>query len=431
MNVAISTRFRRAAFRILQFAAGVLLGTFSLEVTAKDAVSAYRLQAGDVVEVSIFGFPELRQIVPVQRGGAIALAVAGRIQVAGLTASGLQEKVSAELAQHPIRNMRPGGRDQLIYLQSANVTVSIAKFRPILVNGDVLNPGEFEYRPEMTARHAVILAGGISLTRRGELPVRYDPIDLERDYRTLSLEVARVQVRLWRLAAEKEGGSRLERLYIGDLPVSETVIAAFERSENELLHLGLKEAEQERLFTLESIQRIEQQITVLTAQDELDQMAVDAERVEHAQVDALVQRGTASRARSLDTRRAVMQSTSQRMQTNMLLMQSRLQLDELKSRLARMENKRKMSVLRQIGEDNVRLEDYRMRLSAVADKLQFSRNMPALSGRDAGRQASFLIVRRTETGLQRLNGEDDAELQPGDVVEVTLQITNLLSLGSN
>ena len=68
-----------------------------------------------------------------------------------------------EAADLPLTELSRRLQDLLVtrnVVQHADVVVSVAEYRPIYLGGDVLKPGEYRYRPEMTVRQAVALAGG-------------------------------------------------------------------------------------------------------------------------------------------------------------------------------------------------------------------------------------------------------------------------------
>ena len=83
----------------------------------------------------------------------------------GSTPSALQDRVEEAFAAKALRQRMPDGRERTVLLQPGDVTTAIVEYRPIYVSGDVLNPGQYAYRPQMTARHAIALSGGPSTVR--------------------------------------------------------------------------------------------------------------------------------------------------------------------------------------------------------------------------------------------------------------------------
>src|SRR5437879_5782330 len=166
------------------------------------ARSEYRLDVGDVLEISVAGVPDLRQRVPVQLDGSISYPLLGTFGVAGLPPSEVRAKIQAILPTKVFRQRMPDGRENVVVIEADQVTVSVVEYRPIYVNGDVSKPGEQTYRPLMTVRQAVALSGGYDLMRfRANNPF-LEAADFRSEYESLWTEFAKEQSHIWRLKAE-------------------------------------------------------------------------------------------------------------------------------------------------------------------------------------------------------------------------------------
>ena len=78
--------------------------------------------------------------------GAISYPLLGEIKVSGLTISQLEQKILNGLKGD--------------YLINPQVSVSVAEYRQIFVNGEVKQPGAYPYAPGLTIRKAISIAGG-------------------------------------------------------------------------------------------------------------------------------------------------------------------------------------------------------------------------------------------------------------------------------
>src|SRR5690606_37923004 len=107
--------------------------------------------------------PELRTRSTVGIDGHITLPLVGGVRAAGLTATELQDAVRREMASKVLRRKSDDGRDISVMIAPDEVTVVIGEYRPIYVNGDVSQPGQQAYRPGMSARQAIALAGGLDV----------------------------------------------------------------------------------------------------------------------------------------------------------------------------------------------------------------------------------------------------------------------------
>lgn len=134
---------------------------------------AYRLGPGDVLEVSVWGFPDLTRTVTVRPDGYVSLPLVGEVQASGRTAEDLQRELTRRFS---------------LYVRNPQVAVIVREFRKVRVSvlGQVGRPGTFELLPPVRVLDAVSSAGGLleSADRRAARLVRADgtvvELDLER-----------------------------------------------------------------------------------------------------------------------------------------------------------------------------------------------------------------------------------------------------------
>ena len=86
------------------------------------------------------------------------------------------------------------------------VTTTVAEYRPIYINGDVSKPGEYPYRPAITARQLVAVAGGYDIMRIRMNNPYLESADLRSEYGSLWTELAKEQARMWRIKNELGDG---------------------------------------------------------------------------------------------------------------------------------------------------------------------------------------------------------------------------------
>lgn len=111
------------------------------------AYSSYRLGAGDVVNIRVFGEDDLsKEKIRLTDAGTVPYPVLGELRVLGMTVGDLERLITDGLK----------GR----YLVNPRVSVQIDEYRPFYVNGMVEKPGGYPYQPGLTVRKAASLAGG-------------------------------------------------------------------------------------------------------------------------------------------------------------------------------------------------------------------------------------------------------------------------------
>lgn len=81
--------------------------------------------------------------------GTISIPLLGSITARGRSSEELSNEIATRLMQHAQLPTKP------------QAAVQVIGFRPLYVSGDVENPGEFAFRPDLTVAKAIALAGGI------------------------------------------------------------------------------------------------------------------------------------------------------------------------------------------------------------------------------------------------------------------------------
>lgn len=143
--------------------------------------SAYLLNPGDVVEISVWGDEKLKGEVHVLPDGSITFPLAGRIDVAGLDASAVEQKVAARL-------------EKFISDPTVSVVVKNAAGNLLYVQGKVIKPGPVQMAGPTAVLQALSMSGGLDKFAdegaikvvRGQqiLPVNYKDLISGRDMST-------------------------------------------------------------------------------------------------------------------------------------------------------------------------------------------------------------------------------------------------------
>jgi polysaccharide export outer membrane protein len=117
----------------------------------------------------------------------------------------------------------------------------------------------------------------------------------------------------------------------------------------------------------------------------------------------------------------VLLSSTRKLQTSAQLLQVKQQQDEFTRRLAKLDDQRRLDLLRELQDTSVRLNQIREKLQSVGEKLQYTAMVRSQLVRGAGSKPDIAIIRKGEKGQERIIASEDTELQPGDAVEITLR----------
>lgn len=109
----------------------------------------YVIGAEDVIEVSVWKSPELSTTIIVRPDGMISLPLIGDIMANNRTAEELKEEIEQRLAEYK--------QDPIV-----SIIVRDVNSQSIYVTGEVVRPGKYPMKSEMTLIQAISLAGGFT-----------------------------------------------------------------------------------------------------------------------------------------------------------------------------------------------------------------------------------------------------------------------------
>jgi polysaccharide export outer membrane protein len=117
--------------------------------TADDLPSPYVIQAGDLIEVSVWKNAELSRTVLVRPDGRISLPLLNEIPAAGRSAPELRALVAERLAE---------------YVSTGEVSVIVHEVKSVAVSviGEVRQPGRYQLQNRTTVLDALAMAGGLT-----------------------------------------------------------------------------------------------------------------------------------------------------------------------------------------------------------------------------------------------------------------------------
>jgi polysaccharide export outer membrane protein len=382
----------------------------------------YKLAPGDTVEVSIGGLPDQRNRAQIQIDGTIALPGVGTVEVAGLTPAEMQSRIETLLQSRILRQRLPDGRDQAFVVKPGDVMASVVEHRPIYVSGDVLTPGQQVYRASMTVRQAVAVAGGFSLLRaRGQQAGATDPADLLRDYQSLATEYTKEYFHIIRINAELGGRDTFDQSAPSDISLPASVIDSVVRSETESLKTSLADFRTEQRFSEDAVKQTDAQFTTLKKQNDSEEKGVQADEEELERVMKAFGSGLLTSPRVSESRRALLLSSTRRLQTSVELMRLQRQREDFIRQMERVTSQRTINLLREQKDSSVRLADLRVRMQALSQKLQPVGGTGAVPVGTSDLHPEVTVVRRHDQQWDRIAASVDFDVEPGDVIEVALR----------
>jgi polysaccharide biosynthesis/export protein len=377
----------------------------------------YQLRAGDTIDIFAAGVPELKQRLTLDVDGHITLPLAGVVHASGSTIAELREKVSSA-ARAALQQLLPGTVQGAI--EPNDIAVNVVEYSPVYVNGDVAKPGEQRFRPELTVRQAVALAGGYEVMRYHLIDPVIQSADLQADYETYWTEQAREQARLARLNAELNNEVEMGEPAVDRGPIPHQLASDLVNNETQQLSLWNANNNNEIAFLNRAIKNATDQLAELTEQRGKEKEGVEADSAELQKLAMFQEKGDVTSNRVVDARRAMLLSSTRLLQTEEQIIQITREKEGYLRRIERLNEENKLDILKQIQESKIKLAALNARISATADKLVYASTMRSQLPLSRAGLPTVLIVRRTNETLNRIDATEDTTLEPGDVVEISL-----------
>lgn len=382
---------------------------------AEDAV---RLEPGTVLEIYAVGVPEFRFRVPVNAAGEASFPLLDPMTVAGLSLEALRGVIKRELPSKVYRQRTGGGGTEFVNFLPGEIVVEIAEYPPAYVTGDVAQPGEIEYQPNLTVRQAIALAGGYDTIRATGGDPRMTAAVLQGEFNQAWITLATAEAR---------------RLGIDALLADASLDTVRGRIEAPLPAASLDEivrVETDRLQALETHvrdNRAHEQALAAEAQQQLarleDERAVVEQRLEDQteatqRVRDMFQKGVVPSSRFAEEQRylAVSQDRALALTSQISALQRDIQQSQWQDQALREEHR--IDLLTDLRQARADIEAQRSRIRTLDAQL-------ALTGQPqvgpAGVRRQILVHRREEGGaFETVVVEEDAPIRASDVVEVSL-----------
>lgn len=384
-------------------------------------VDEYRIQAGDTLVVAAAGIPEFNHRVTVAIDGQLTIPLAGRVAAAGRTVPEILETVQRSLSTKVFRRRSETGGEVPIVIGPDEVTINVAEYRQVYVNGDVSRPGEQPFRPGLTVRAAVAVAGGYDLARfRMTNPIT-ELSDLRSEHDTLWAQHAQAHANVLRLEAELAGKTSFDGKALQGGPISPELVRQIAQLEEQ--HLVARDADirKEKVYLESAIKQESGRAQTLSEQQRQEQEGAREDVEELARMRDLLQKGSVPSTRITDARRSLLLSSTRTLQTGAQLAQVERERGNLGRKLQQVDDQRRMTLLRELQEARVKLAGLQASLGAVNEKLQYTGLIRSQLVRGSGSKPSIVIVRQSGTGSQRIEAGEDTLLLPGDIAEISLQ----------
>jgi len=199
-----------------------------------------------------------------------------------------------------------------------------------------------------------------------------------------------------------------------------TRIAEIINIEAEHLKIDQVDHLREKEFLRNAAKKAGEEIKVLETQEAKEEQGTQSDTEELRRVLELFGKGSLPSPRVTDARRAVLLSSTRKLQTAAQLMQIQKQEDDLARQLERLDDQRRIKLLQELQDARVTVGQIQAKLQSAGEKMKHTAVRLSV---DHGSELrlDIALVRKGPNGYERVTADEDSELQPGDVVEVALR----------
>jgi polysaccharide export outer membrane protein len=179
--------------------------------------------------------------------------------------------------------------------------------------------------------------------------------------------------------------------------------------------------EAERHFYLDAIKNESRRMDILQSERDKVGKGAKADAEEMERLATVQAKGYISNARMMEMRRLTLNTESHELQSGAQLVQAERTRDDIRLKLRQFEDQRRIRLMAELQTANVDVEAARLKLDAVGEKFEYVGMVKSqlTSGRMA--RPRIDIVRQSGDNRENIMGDEDTNLMPGDVVEVSLE----------
>lgn len=387
----------------------VSIGVMSLPTMAS---AEYLLGAGDVLDIAVFGVADFKRRMTVNVDGDVSVPYLGEVHATGLSIGGLRQVLASAL-------------DRTGTMRKPDVTIELAEYRPFFIGGDVARPGAIPFRPGLTVRHAVALAGGFDALRfKAENPLLSAP-EFRSQYESLWTELVRRRARAISLQAQIDGKKVLDFSQLDKAPLSSSVVREIGSLEARDFALRIAAYDRERSFLSKSLSHGNSDIEGLKLALAQQQRAITQQVAAGDRTIDAQSRGIVASVRVDEDRRSLANLRSQQTDASTRLAQATKDRDDVTRRLDGAADDYRSKLIRELQDTVVDVEKTRSQIRGVGEKLIYAGALKAQL-HDGARGPEVVIFRKNGSHQDRLEASEDADVMPDDMVEVIIRPEQLV-----
>lgn len=340
--------------------------------------------------------------------GSLSLPLIGNIKAQGRSTADLERVVSDEL------------KEKVGLAKPPSVNVQITRYRPFYVTGDVENPGEFDYRPNLTVLQALAIAGGVAKDRDQDPSTsRRETRVSEGDLRLLRTQELGLVIKKARLAAEADGASAFKiPASAANLPADYGVDKISASEQAVLDNRRSSQAAQINLLTQARKTAIDE-IASLQKKDETLQKQIELSKRDLNLLGDLLSRGLTSTQRQLQAEQTLTAYESSRLDVLVTKLRTEQDVVRIDREAAELKSKTRSEALAQNLEVDAKLRETAEKIATAELSIsEGRRSRSGISRKKGNAGVNFSVVRTTSNQAANVDTPETTILNPGEVLIV-------------
>jgi len=339
--------------------------------------------------------------------GSISVPFIGDMPALGKTTDQIAEAIGLGLQKQFGLRDRP------------SASVELSQFRPIYLSGEVQNPGEYPFAPNLTVLKAVSLGGGMRRADAGQRFAR-DFINAKGDAVVYMAERGRLLMRKARLLAELSGKDEIEvPPELKQTPQAESMLA----SERALMQTR-SERMRNQLQSLEDLKTLLQnEVEALSKKNETQSRQLELAKADRDKVESLAERGLelASRRISAEQRASDLEATL--LDTETASLKAKQDINKATQDENTVHNDWQNSLAKDMQDTDTQLETLQLKLSTSQSLMQeaLAQSSDASNLDPSGQSVSvtYTIIRDENGQSKEIQAQENTQVLPGDLIKVS------------
>ncbi|NKJ35405.1 exopolysaccharide production protein ExoF [Rhizobium sp. SG570] len=339
--------------------------------------------------------------------GSISIPFIGDMPAMGKTTDEIAEAIGIGLQKQFGLRDRP------------SASVEMSQFRPIYLSGEVQNPGEFPFAPNLTVLKAVSLGGGMRRADAGQRFAR-DFINAKGDAVVYMAERGRLLMRKARLLAELAGKDEIEvPSELKQLPQASALLA----SEKALMDTRSQRMKTQ-LQSLEDLKTLLQnEVEALAKKNDTQSRQLELAKADRDKVESLAERGLelASRRISAEQRASDLEATL--LDTETASLKAKQDINKANQDENTLHNDWQSSLAKDMQDTDTELETLQLKLSTSQSLMQeaVAQSADASNLDPSGQSVSitYTIIRDDKGQTKEITAQENTQVLPGDLIKVS------------